>query len=96
MRWLSVAWLASLVCSNLLASRWVSITPNLRDTPIAVRLAEIYGVLIGQEIGFSVAGIDYTGKIKEVDFTNISKFMESGNKVDAQLKLAVRRVHPYG
>ena len=93
MRWLGFVWLASLVCSNLLANiAVVSIPSKFAETAVAARIAEIYGVLMGQEIGFSVAGIDYTGKIKEVILPELSKFMESGNMVDAQLKLAVSDV----
>ena len=93
MRWLSFICAAWFVCSNLLANTaGISIPTRLQGTAVGQRVVEIYGGLLGQEIGFFMGGIDYTGKIAEVILPDISKFIESGDQDDAQLKLGVSDV----
>ena len=98
MRWLCfmcAAWLASLVCGNLLANG-VNLPPNVRDTAVGKRLAEIYGRLMGEEIAFSVelnGGRRWLkGKIAGVNFPDIRDFIESGNEADAELKFSLSDV----
>ena len=102
MRWLSfvcVAWLASLVCGNLLAQ--VNLPPNLRGkTAIVQSLAELYGKVIGEKVAFSLMlnGTRhwFTGLVEEVTLPDIRKPLEnSDGEVDgeiAELKLKVSEV----
>ena len=101
MRWLSfvcVAWLASLVCGNLLAQ--VNLPPHLRGkTAIVQRLAELYGKVIGEKVAFSLVlnGTRhwFTGLVEEVTLPDIRKPLETLENSDgevAELRLKVSEV----
>ena len=100
MRWLSVAWLASFACGNLLANgaNWFSMSSSLQDTAVAPRLMDIFKVIVGQQVRFSVVQLGddnrryFTAKVARVVLPDISKFIESGNRDDVQLKLEVSEV----